>query len=122
MDLERVIQLDPTVTTAYLNFGLVVMQQLKNYHRCLISCCAVLINGLLCAEISDCILTFLHSCMHISFPSIQLHVCVHLSCFLFSFFMLCSTTKFIVKALKKLEEYCSLTRCRSALNPNVMTV
>jgi len=50
VDLERVIQLDPTVTTAYLNFGLVVMQQLKNYHRCLISSCTVLINGLLCAK------------------------------------------------------------------------
>jgi len=32
--LERVIQLDPTAVTAYINLGLINMQQLNNCHRC----------------------------------------------------------------------------------------
>ena len=32
-DLEHVVQLDPTVTSAYVNLGRIAMQHLKNYRR-----------------------------------------------------------------------------------------
>jgi len=33
-DLERVVELDPSVTAAHINLGIIAMQQLKNYRRC----------------------------------------------------------------------------------------
>ena len=33
VDFERVTEMDPTSATAYINLGLVAMQQLKNYRR-----------------------------------------------------------------------------------------
>jgi len=60
VDFERVIQLDPTVTSAYVNLGIITMQQLKNYRKCVILCSTVLIRRLLCKNAK------MQSCMHFS--------------------------------------------------------
>jgi len=41
-DLEHVVELDPSVTVAYINLGIIAMQQLNNYRRCVL-CVSILL-------------------------------------------------------------------------------